>query len=47
MFEKLDYNLYVGEEEYGELEVKLYEVYGNEEEMSFFQFLSKNMTNIL
>jgi len=28
MFERLDYNLYVGDEAYEELELKLYEVYG-------------------
>ena len=37
IFEKLDYNLYVSEEDYEELEMKLYEVYSNEDE-NWFQF---------
>jgi hypothetical protein len=32
LFQKLDYNLFVGEEDYQELEAKLYEVYAEPEE---------------
>jgi hypothetical protein len=31
VFEKLEYNLFVSEQEYEELELKLYEVYSQEE----------------
>jgi hypothetical protein len=32
LFQKLEYNLYVSEEDYQELELKLYEVYASEED---------------